>query len=252
MAMLLRLSLVPRPKQCLLDCLSKVVEGMPLWVMLEVMERVETKVESELPTTQITIHFLDWGTDKAGQDEGNPALSFTSDKASTPTYQVGPPIFMDLSTGDDIKGSATSGIDRDGSHRPAEPQKPPATSATTQGVLSLLRSNGELGSQNYSPTNGEGVREAQEAVSPPSDGAAPRTQVCDMEVGESTEMLGFILPQVDRRWETPSLLLEDTKHEVTLGNDTKKFQGEVTALQDTLSVHDKWIRPCMEVTCFML
>ena len=72
------------------------------------------------------------------------------------------------------KGSAAAGMNGDGFLRPAEPLKPPASTATTLGAPSLLPNNGELSSQNYSPSDGGGVREPQGTVAPPGDAAEAR------------------------------------------------------------------------------
>ena len=56
------------------------------WVVLEVMERAEIRVKSTHDTDDT--HVLDVSTDKAGQDEANPSLSFNPEEASTPIYEV--------------------------------------------------------------------------------------------------------------------------------------------------------------------
>ena len=153
---------------------------MPLQALLrECRNRGEVKVTHD--TDAIHDDVLNVNTGGACRGEG---LVFIPEGANTPIHEVDSLVFRSLLVNNDVQGSATAGIDGGGSPRRAEPLEPPVTTATTQGVPSLLPSNGELCSQNYSPTDGEGVGEAQEAVVPPGDVARTRTQACDMAVDD--------------------------------------------------------------------
>ena len=139
------------------------------------------KVKVTHDTDTIPDDILDGNTDMASRDEG---LHFIPEEDSTPIHEVDSLVFQSLLVKNDVQSSASAGVVGGGSPRRAEPLEPLVTTATTQGVPSLLPSNGKLCSENYSPTDGEGVAEAQEAVVPPGDGAETRTRACDMRIGD--------------------------------------------------------------------
>ena len=128
----------------------------------------------------------------------------------------------------DVKGSAAADMDRDGSRalRPAKPLEPPATTATTQGMPSLLPSNGELCSQNYSPADGERVRETQGTMAPPGDAAEARTQTCDMGADDA-HVDGRCRRAADvARDDDETLFLETGAVELSDGTDAWDCKGQ--------------------------
>ena len=146
---------------------------------MERRNRDEVKVTHD--TDAIHDDILDENTDMASQDEG---LHFIPEGASTPIHEVDLLVFQSLVAKNDVQSFASAGVDGGGSPRRAEPLEPLVTTATTEGVPSLLPSNGELCRENYRPIDGEGMGEAQEAVVPPGGGTETRTRACDMRIGD--------------------------------------------------------------------